>query len=72
MYPGCKVYGLILLFKKNKKIHIGYVCKSPSAPSLDNCEISLKTIIDEMVPSVSPKFVSGLIIIGDFNLSLVT
>ena len=67
MYPGWKVYGLILLFKKIKKICTECVYRSPSAPSLNDCEIHLKIITDEMSSTVS----SDLIIIRDFNFPLI-
>jgi len=52
---------------QEKIIYICCVHRSPSAPSTDNREISLKTIIDEMASSASPTVVPDLIIIGDFN-----
>lgn len=55
----------------DKKVCIGCIYRSPSAPSLEECESSLKKIIDGMASLVSQTVASDLIIIGDFNFPLV-
>ena len=55
----------------DKKVCIGCIYRSPSAPSLEECESSLKKIIDGMASLVSQTVASDLIIIGDFNFPSV-
>ena len=66
MYPGWKVYGLILLFKKIKKSVLG-VYTEALVHRHNDYEIHLKSSIDEMASTVS----SDLIIISDFNFTLI-
>ena len=44
--PWVESLWLDITLQENKKICIGCVYRSPSAPSLNGCEIHLKTIID--------------------------
>jgi len=55
----------------NKNLRLGCVYRSPSAPSLEDSELALKTIIDEMTSSISLPSSFELIITGDFNFPAI-
>ena len=55
----------------NKNLRLGCVYRSPSASSLEDSELDLKTIIDEMTSSISLPSSFELIITGYFNFPAI-